>query len=96
MADLQDILLDDGNDLVIENGDIAVGMADSQCIKHIIEAAPGHWKQWPLVGANILQVLNGTVTTKTKRDIRLQLIADGFSVNSIVFNNDILIIDAKR
>lgn len=96
MSKAQDILVGDDGDLLFENGDFAVGDSDVQHVEDILYAAPGHWKQHPLVGADVRQSINGTVTDELKRRIRLQLEADGFLVRALPVEGYNLIIDAER
>jgi len=96
MAIAKDILLDDNNELQFRNGDFLVEESDGQHIQDILIAAPGHYKQYPLLGANITNGLNGSNTIEFKRNIRLQLESDGMEVETINFNNDQININAER
>jgi hypothetical protein len=83
-----DIWLDDNQEIQVENNDLKLGIIDNNVIKYIILAAPGHYKLYPTVGANIWQFVNGNYTpAKIERAIRSQLEAD------IIKNPDINIRD---
>lgn len=77
-----DILLDDNNDLLIENGDLATGDSHYQNVKLIMQAAPGHWKQYPTLGANVMNFVNGS-SPELMREVKLQLLADGYDVKRL-------------
>ena len=97
MADLvKDILTDDDGDLIIKNGDIVIGESDYQHIQDIIIAAPGDYKQYPLIGANIRMQQNGSIDGDFRKLLRLQLESDGYSVSQIQEINGILNIEAER
>lgn len=73
----KDIIIDD----IFKNGDFNVGYSDEQHIDNVILSAPGHFKQHPLIGVDILQYTNAPMTPATirelERNIKLQIEADG-------------------
>jgi hypothetical protein len=91
-----DYMRDVDNDIAIVNGDFAIGLSDEQHIADILQAYPGDFKQFPLVGVNINKAINGAVDGELRKEIRLQLVADGYNVTGIDFINDQLLINAKR
>ncbi len=93
---VKDFLSDDDGDLIIENGDFKIGESDYQHIRDILQAAPGHYKQFPLVGANIMSMVNGSIDGDFRKELRKQLQADGYNVKSIKMVNGDLEIDAER
>jgi hypothetical protein len=96
MAKVQDILLDENLDPIIKNGDFVIGPSDDQHIELILRAAPGHFKQFPLLGANVTSMVNGIIDGNYRKLIRLQLQSDGYKVNEVSYINDKLNIDAER
>ena len=96
MAITTDILLDENEDLLIENGDFVIGDSNEQHIRHILRLAPGQNRMAPLLGANIIENLKGNLDGDFKRKIRIMLAMDGVTVNDVQINNDELNIDAKR
>jgi hypothetical protein len=77
-----DILLDSDGDLLIENGDFKIGPSDEQHIEDIISAYLGWWKEFPSVGVGIKQYQAGSGVEQTiEREIKLQLKADGYTVD---------------
>ncbi len=89
----KDILFED--DIIIEDGDLVVGDSDRQHIEHILVAAPGHYKQNPLVGANITQMLSGPIGLSEKQNIKKALQSDGYNAKNIIFNEGGIEIDAE-
>jgi hypothetical protein len=91
-----DLLMDNGGDEVLINDDLALGASDEQHIIDILQSYPGEWKQSPLCGVNIRRAINGAVDGTIRRDVRLQLEADGYKVKNIIFSESELNIDAER
>ncbi len=65
----------------IVNGDWNVSFSDEQHIEHVLMAAPGHFKNAPLIGVNMTDYINSTLSPTTvaelEKKIRLNLEADG-------------------
>lgn len=88
----KDILIDlegDG-DLIVRDGDFVIGDSDQQNVKLLLEADKGQVRFWPLIGAGIRRHLGGPFDDRTRRDIQLQLQADGYSSLIVVYNNGVL------
>lgn len=96
--DAQDFLTGSDGDLIIgADGDFVVGLSDGQHIEAILIAAPGDYKQSPLLGVNIQSFLNSPATANTlRRAIQLQLESDGYSITDIKFNEINPTITAQR
>jgi phage baseplate assembly protein W len=75
-----DIILDDDNDLLIQNGDFVIDKSGDQRAALIIQTSQGEWKQSPLVGCGINTALNSSLTGAAINNInavvRKQLEAD--------------------
>jgi len=93
MVERTDILLDDDNDLLIEGGDLAFGDSNYQHIKHIMQAAPGHYKQFPTLGANAQNFINGSPSADGLREVKIQLLADGYSVSKLAIVDGMITIE---
>ena len=93
---MTDILYDSDDDILFKNGDIMLGKSDQQHIQNILRAAPGHYRQFPLIGANIREMLHGDFNSELKKQIHLQLEMDGYAVNELNFENGDLRVDAER
>lgn len=76
----KDFKLDNNGDLAIENGDFVITESDQQHILDIMQAVPGWFKQFPLVGFNPYQYLNARVSpTDLNKNAKIQLQADGYA-----------------
>lgn len=96
MAETKDILLNDDNDLLFQGGDLVLGNNDFFYIRCIVESAKGWWKQYPYIGAAIIESINGDISQSKIQDIRLNLESDGFSVKSVKVVDGNLTIEAKK
>jgi hypothetical protein len=84
----QDLLLDENGDLKCVNGDFAVGDANQQNVQLILATSPGDWKASPTTGAGLIKTYQGNLTGFAKRNIKIQLEADGYNVISISENEN--------
>lgn len=76
----QDILKDDNNELLFENGDFAIGQSDQQHVGDIFISQPGEWKEFPVLGFGAVNYLKTGVTeSEFKRDLKLQFQYDGYT-----------------
>ena len=76
------------SDLVIKDGDFAIGLSDEQHIAHIIEAMPGHYKQYPLVGVGARLYINSPLDGVFRRAVKVQLAGDGYPDISVTNSGD--------
>lgn len=76
-----DILLDDDGELQVNaDNDFKTGDAVNNYLRYIIEAHPGNYKEFPLLGVGIEKYLNTTVNPQQmERAIRVQLESDIFT-----------------
>lgn len=84
---MKDIILEN-DDLKIVNGDFFVGESQNQSVELLLKSMQGEWKEHPEAGCGLLKAQNGVIDRFFQRNIRVQLEADGFSV-------EILTIDEK-
>lgn len=80
---MKDILVDENNELKIINGDFSIGDSASQSVEQILISRRGDWKESPQVGCDIQRSKNGVIGRFLERNIRVQLEADGFSVEKL-------------
>lgn len=72
------------DDLEIRNGDILFEESEQDHIRDIVHANKGEYRQNPLVGVSILNVLNGSESIDLiRKRIAVQLEFDNFDVESI-------------
>jgi len=89
-----DILLQD-YDLLIENGDIAVGESTRQHQDLLLLADKGEFKQFPTVGVGILRYLETHDTNDLAREIRTEFNRDGMTIDEIKFDGSNIDIKAN-
>lgn len=78
MANQKDILLDENNDLLIQNGDFVIGESEEQEIKCILQSVINDYKQTPELGVNLIEELNSSGSERAlKQKIKLNLRMDG-------------------
>lgn len=81
---MKDILLNNDNDLLFANGDLATGDSTLQEVGIILELNQGELKSFPVIGASLVQLLK----SKRKRSlieerVRLHLALDGKEYNAM-------------
>lgn len=85
----KDILLNEVGDLLIEDGDFSVGIADEQHVEHIIQVQKGEFKEFPLLGFGIENYLKtNTEPLEFKRDLKVQLEYDGYKNADVELTKD--------
>lgn len=85
---IQDILLDSDFDLLIVNGDFAIGDGIDQEIALLINTWVGHWKQNPLLGVGITQHLNSSGQGPTIiRNIGVALDTDKIIIDALIVDD---------
>lgn len=83
----QDIRVNDDGDLVFIGGDFDVVVANDEHSKAIIYSFTGDWVQYPNLGCNIQDYLNGDIDPlKMQNLIEAQLKIDGFVIDSLQIN----------
>ncbi len=98
MATHNDFQIDETGDLVIRNGDFVIAPCDNQNVLDIIVSNPGWWRKYPACGVGIQNYQSGSgQQQQLESNIRLQLIADGFNVQSVTAtpSNESFIIKAN-
>ncbi len=82
---LADFLYDSDGDLLVQDGDFVIGLADNQYIEQIIDSNRGEWLFHPLVGVGIKRFQNGDLSyAQLETTIQQQLRLDGYE--DIQFN----------
>ena len=89
---VKDILFDVDGDLAFSNGDLVVGESTNQHKQDILMAAPGHYRQSPLIGADISQYLNDAIDLGA---IKNAMRADSMVDVKVKLTNGILTIDGE-
>jgi len=93
---MTDIVLDTNTgDLVFINGDIAYGESTLQHQRDILQAHPGDYRYAPTVGVGVQDFVKDDDPENMLRAIAQQFTADGMTVNSIVFSNNKVNVNAN-
>ena len=79
----QDILIENDGSYQIVNGDFNIGESDQQHIELILGSNPNDWKRSPITGAGLIKNLGGNLTGFAKRNVTVQLEADGYALDKI-------------
>ena len=93
-----DFLSDENHEILIENGDFAIGDNEAQDIQRIVQAQRGEFRQFPALGVGMKNWLNGPLDKrKLKKDVALHLQSDGFQGVKVTIGDDYQInIEATR
>lgn len=77
---------------LLADGDFNVSFSDEQHVEHILMSAPGHIKNAPLLGVNMVNYINSPLDPKTvgelEKKIKLNLESDGAKNVSVKVNPD--------
>jgi len=79
---MKDILLTN-NDLMVKDGDLAIGISDTQHVNLLLSTNKGDWKQTPTAGVGITNYLETHNDGSLSREIQTQLSADGAKISRI-------------
>jgi len=81
---MQGIITDPENgDLLIKDGQIAVGTIDDQCIEQILMSNRGEYKEYPLIGGEIVKMLHGVENRFWANRIRNMCSAMGLRIKRV-------------
>jgi hypothetical protein len=94
---MNDLLIDmEGNaDVLTVGGDFATGESDEQCVQMLLVSTPGQWKEHPEAGVGLNMAQNGAVDRFMERNIRVQMKADGFDINTLTITEAGINIDGS-
>lgn len=80
----EDLLLDDTDELLIRDGDLVIGESATQEVGIILRLNQGELKSDPLIGANLIRLINSNVAeAELRRQVKLHLERDGKNYNEI-------------
>lgn len=93
----KDILLTEDNEVKTANGDLVVGDGDTQNLEHLLACNTGFIKDSPLTAMNLYRLTNARFMPQdVKRDVKVQLKADKWIKEIVLFENNVLTVDAVR
>jgi len=84
--DRLDFLLTDDFEDKIENGDFAVGIADNDNVKLLIDYVKGHLRQYVTVGIDYITAQNGVLSDVEMQRIKDELLKDGYIASLIRYD----------
>lgn len=81
---MQDFLLNDSNELIIRNGDLAISESTIQEVALVLELNQGELKSDPILGPNLFRHINAKGNKSTiETKVRLHLARDGKDYDKI-------------
>jgi hypothetical protein len=83
-----DILFDETGDLAVDGGDFLLGPSSDQHVQDILHANPGEYKEWPMIGASIIQAMNGSLDGELRNKCRQNLEADGYRLTQLELDEE--------
>lgn len=100
MAAAVDILMDENSNILFENGDFKIGHSDFLHVKYLLLFEKGTVKNSPLTGCALRRKLNTKTAAadilKMRKEVRLQLTADGYRVQQVSIVNSQFKVDYER
>jgi hypothetical protein len=92
-----DLILDLNNDLIIENGDFAIGQSDDQNIEALLLAEKGQFYEYILLGYGIRRRLYGPFDKLTEnKAVREALKRDNYNVKVLNIEDSGIEVDADK
>lgn len=84
-----DLLLDDGLDLMFADGDLVIGEATRQHQVLLLLTSPGELREFPMRGVGLQHwLLDDAAKGDVTRRIKQEFEADGMTVQRIRYNGD--------
>jgi hypothetical protein len=80
------ILLDENGDIMIKNGSMVIGDSTLQNQYMILAAQKGEFKEYPMLGVGISDILGDDDVLEWKKRIREEFARDDMKVNNIDLN----------
>lgn len=81
---MNSILIDTATgDLMVEHGSLVIGNTDSQVSELVLVSMRGELKEYPLIGGEVRNLLNGTPDQLWKGQVKKMLQTCGVAVNTI-------------
>ena len=75
-------------DIIVQDGRIIIGDNSRQCIEQILVSNRGEYKEYPLVGGEILKMLHGDVSRFWPARVRNMCNSMGVSVKRVSMDNN--------
>lgn len=79
-----DILLDEENDMLFQNGDFVLGNSEMQDVGLILQSNQGAWKENPVLGPNLVELSKTNISRlDIEKRVRVHLALDNKDYNAI-------------
>lgn len=91
---MRGILIDsETGDLLVENGGLVVGDTEAQTVEAVMMANRGEFKEFPLIGGEVMQMLGGSVDVMWPGRVKRMLRACGVDCDRVKVDNGEVIIE---
>ncbi|MBQ9076857.1 MAG: hypothetical protein IJY31_03340 [Muribaculaceae bacterium] len=91
---MRGILIDSGTgDLLVENGSIVIGDTEAQTVEAVLTTNRGEFKESPLIGGEVMQMLGGVVDVMWPGRVKKMLKACGVDCERVKVDNGEVIIE---
>lgn len=92
---MKDLLYDSTGDMAIEGGDLVVGDSTNQHIEDLVICRKGWYHFDPMIGVGLVDYVNDDIVEyEFVRNLRLELEADGVSIQKLSFDNSKVSVEA--
>lgn len=81
---MKGLILTDLNEIAIQNGITVIDDNRADCIKRVIEAATGEFKEVPTIGGNVRKLIAGGADPFWIGQVKAQLISLKIEVDEII------------
>ena len=88
-------LIDTDGELLVQNGNLAIGDVTADIAERVIVAYPGEFKEVPVIGGNVKTAQNGQLSPFWTGETKEQLTQMLVEVNSLKITDENIIIDYK-
>lgn len=90
---MRGILIDSGTgDLLVENGGLVIGNTESQTVETVLRANRGEFKEFPLMGGEVMKQLSGGEDVMWAGEVRKMLRACGIDCELVEIKDGVVTI----
>lgn len=92
---MKGILLDTDGEVIIEHGTMKIGDVDAQIAEHVVTAFRGEYKEAPMIGGAVRNMLNGTPDPFWAGDVKKQLQSQGVNADVSISEGKDVVVNLK-